>query len=142
MCVDYRDLNRANPKDNFPLSHIDTLIDNTMTNMFFPFMDGFLDYNQVKMAEEDSQNSIHHSLGNLRLRCHAIRLRDARATYQRPMVTLFHDMMHKEIEVYVDDMIAKSRTPRDHLIDLRKLFKCLVKYRLRLNPNKCIFGAS
>ena len=58
------------------------------------------------------------------------------------MVTLFHDMMHKVIKVYVDDMIAKSHTPRDYLIDLRKLFKCLIKYRLRLNPNKCIFGAS
>ena len=69
-------------------------------------------------------------------------LKNAGVTYQQAMVTLFHDMMHKEIEVYVDDMIAKSRTPRDHLIDLRKLFKCLVKYRLRLNPNKCIFGAS
>ena len=51
-------------------------------------------------------------------------------------------MLHKEINVYVDDMIAKSRTPRDHLIDLRKLFKRLVKYRLRLNPNKYVFGAS
>jgi len=58
------------------------------------------------------------------------------------MVNLFHDMMHKEIKVYVDNMIAKSHTPRDHLIDLRKLFKCLVKYKLRLNPNKCVFGAS
>ena len=58
------------------------------------------------------------------------------------MVTLFHDMMHKEIEVYVDDMIAKSHTPRDHLVDSIKLFKCLIKYRLRLNPNKCVFEAS
>ena len=58
------------------------------------------------------------------------------------MVTLFHDMMHKEIEVYVDDMIAKSRTARYHLVDLRKRFKHIVKYRLRLNPNKCVFGAS
>ena len=58
------------------------------------------------------------------------------------MVTLFHDMMHREIKVYVDDMIAKSRTARDHLVDLRKLFKRLIKYRLRLNPNKCIFVAS
>ena len=57
------------------------------------------------------------------------------------MVTLFHDMMHKEIVVYVDDMIAKSHTTRDHLVDLRNLFKHLIKYRLRLNPNKCIFGA-
>ena len=58
------------------------------------------------------------------------------------MVTLFHDMMHKEIEVYVDNLIAKSHTPRDHLRDLRKLFKRLFKYRLRLNPNKCVFKAS
>ena len=69
-------------------------------------------------------------------------LKNASATYQRAMVTLFHAMMHKEIEVYVDDIIAKSRTSRDHLKDLRKLFKCLIKYRLRLNPNKCVFGAS
>ena len=58
------------------------------------------------------------------------------------MVTLFHDIMHKEIKVYVDDMIDKSRTARDHLVDLRKLFKHLIKYRLRLNPKKCVFGAS
>ena len=69
-------------------------------------------------------------------------LKNAGATYQRSMVTLFHDIMHKEIDVYVDNMIAKSHTPRDHLIVLRKLFKCLVKYRLRLNPNKCVFRAS
>ena len=69
-------------------------------------------------------------------------LKNADATYQWAMVTLFHDMMHKEIEVYVDDMIAKTHTTRDHLVDLRKLFKCLIKYRLRLNPNKCVFGAS
>ena len=69
-------------------------------------------------------------------------LKNDGVTYQRAMVTLFHGMMHKEIAVYEDDMIAKSRTPRDHLIDLRKLFKHLVKYKLRLNCNKCVFGAS
>ena len=69
-------------------------------------------------------------------------LKNASAAYQQAMVTLFHNMMHKEIEVYMDDMIAKSRTHRDHLIDLRKLFKRLVKYRLRLNPNKCVFEAN
>ena len=53
MCIDYRDLNQANPKDNFPLPHIDTLIDNTVTNMFFLFMNEFSSYNQIKMAEED-----------------------------------------------------------------------------------------
>ena len=69
-------------------------------------------------------------------------LKNVSATFQRAMVTLFHDMMHKEIKVYMDDMIAKSHTLRDHLIDLRKLFKRLVNYRLRLNLNKCIFRAN
>ena len=58
MCVDYRDLNRASPKDNFPLPHIDTLIDNTVTNMFFFFMDGFSSYNQIKMVEEDKAKTV------------------------------------------------------------------------------------
>ena len=53
MCVDYRDLNRANSKDNFPLPHIDTLINNIVTNIFFSSMDGFSGYNQIKMAKED-----------------------------------------------------------------------------------------
>ncbi|KAA3479531.1 RNA-directed DNA polymerase (Reverse transcriptase), Ribonuclease H [Gossypium australe] len=57
------------------------------------------------------------------------------------MVTLFHDMMHKEIEVYVDDMIAKSRTKKGHVQVLRKLFLRLRKFQLKLNPAKCTFGA-
>ncbi|KAK8586273.1 hypothetical protein V6N13_082086 [Hibiscus sabdariffa] len=55
------------------------------------------------------------------------------------MVTLFHDMTHKEIEVYVDDMIAKSQMEEEHLQNLRKLFLRLKKYKLRLNPAKCTF---
>jgi hypothetical protein len=49
-------------------------------------------------------------------------LKNAGATYQHAMVSLFHDMIHEEIEVYVDDMIAKFRTKEDHLVSLRKLF--------------------
>ena len=53
MCVDYRDLNRASPKDNFSLPHIDVLVDNIVQHKVFSFMDGFSGYNQVKMAHED-----------------------------------------------------------------------------------------
>ncbi|GAU31738.1 hypothetical protein TSUD_146250 [Trifolium subterraneum] len=67
-------------------------------------------------------------------------LTNAGATYQRGMTTLFHDMMHKEIEVYVDDMIVKSGTEEEHVEYLLKMFQRLRKYRLRLNPNKCTFG--
>ena len=56
------------------------------------------------------------------------------------MVALFHDMIHHEIEVYVEDMIAKYQTEEEHLDHLQKLFERLKKYKLRLNPNKCTFG--
>uniref|UniRef100_A0A2N9J4D2 Uncharacterized protein n=1 Tax=Fagus sylvatica TaxID=28930 RepID=A0A2N9J4D2_FAGSY len=136
MCVDYRDLNRANPKDNFPLPHIDTLVDNTTTNAVFSFMDGFSGYNQIKMAEEDkSKTAFVTHWGTFVYDVMPFGLKNAGATYQRAMVTLFHNMIHHEIEVYMDDMIAKSRTTQDHLIDLRKLFQRLKKYQLRLNPN-------
>uniref|UniRef100_A0A2N9GNK9 Reverse transcriptase domain-containing protein n=1 Tax=Fagus sylvatica TaxID=28930 RepID=A0A2N9GNK9_FAGSY len=143
MCVDYRDLNRASPKDNFPLPHIDTLVDNTATNAVFSFMDGFSGYNQIKMAEEDkSKTAFVTHWGTFMYDVMPFSLKNAGATYQRAMVTLFHDMIHHEIEVYVDDMIAKSRTTQDHLIDLCKLFQRLKKYQLRLNPNKCAFGVT
>ena len=67
-------------------------------------------------------------------------LKNAGATYQRAMVTLFHDMIHKEVAVYVDDMISKSHTEEDHITHLQKLFEHLQKFRLRLNLNKCTFG--
>ncbi|PKI67527.1 hypothetical protein CRG98_012111 [Punica granatum] len=67
-------------------------------------------------------------------------LENTGATYQRAMVTLFHDMMRKQTDVYVDDMIAKSKKGEDHLVNLKLLFDRLKKYKLRLNSAKCTFG--
>ena len=67
-CVDYRDLNKASPKDDFPLPHIDVLVDNTAQHSFFSFMDGFSGYNQIKMTPDDiEKNHIHHSMGHFLL---------------------------------------------------------------------------
>ncbi|RDY03270.1 Retrovirus-related Pol polyprotein from transposon 17.6, partial [Mucuna pruriens] len=141
MCVDYRDLNRASPKDNFPLPHIDVLVDNTTQHAFFSFMDRFSGYNQIMMLPEDKKKTTFIALwGTFCYKVMPFGLKNARATYQRAMVTLFHDMMHKEIEVYVDDMIAKSKMLEQHIEDLRKLFLRLRKYKLWLNPAKCTFG--
>ena len=141
MCVDYRDLNRSSPKDDFPLPHIDVLVDNTAHAKVFSFMDGFSGYNQIKMAPEDMEKTAFITpWGTFCYKVMPFGLKNAGATYQRAMVTLFHDMIHKEIEVYVDDMIAKSQTEEEHLVNLQKLFERLRKFQLRLNPNKCTFG--
>ena len=141
MCVDYRDLNRASPKDDFPLPHIYTLVDNTATSSLYSFMDEFSEYNQIKMAPEDIEKTTFITLwGTFSYIVMSFGLKNAGTTYQRAMVTLFHDMMHKEIEVYVDDMIAKSASEEEHLFNLKKLFERLRKYKLGLNPTKCTFG--
>ena len=109
MCIDYRDLNKASPKDDFPLLHIDVLVDNTAGHKMLSFMDGFSGYNQNKMAEEDMEKtSFITPWGVFCYRVMPFGLKNAGATYQRAMMTLFHNLMHQEVEVYVDDMIAKS----------------------------------
>ncbi|KAG8473516.1 hypothetical protein CXB51_035657 [Gossypium anomalum] len=132
MCVDYRDLNKASPKDNFSLPHIDTLVDNTAGYSLFSFMDGFSRYNQIKMHSEDMEKTTFVTMwGTLCYKVMPFGLKNAGATYQRAM----------EIEVYVDDMIAKSRTENEHVQVLRKLFLRLRKFQLKLNPAKCTFRA-
>ena len=95
------------------------------------------------MAPKDMEKTIFLTMwGTFCYKVMPFGLKNAGATYQRAMATLFHDMMHKEIEVYVDDMIAKSQGEDDHVINLRKLFERLRKFQLKLNPVKCTFGAT
>ena len=66
-------------------------------------------------------------------------LKNTGSTYMRDTTTIFHDMIDEEIEVYVDDVIIKSRESSDHLTHLKKFFDCLCRYNLKLNPTKCVF---
>jgi len=69
-------------------------------------------------------------------------LKNAVATYQRMATALLHDMMYNEVEVYVDDMIVKSKDREGHIANLKKFFERIKKNRLRLNPQKCTFGVT
>uniref|UniRef100_A0A2N9FIR5 RNase H type-1 domain-containing protein n=1 Tax=Fagus sylvatica TaxID=28930 RepID=A0A2N9FIR5_FAGSY len=143
MCVDFRDLNKASPKDDFPLPHIDVLVDNTARHAMLSFMDGFSGYNQIKMAPEDMEKtSFITPWGTYCYKVMPFGLKNAGATYQRAATTLLHDMIHKEVEVYVDDMIVKSKERQGHTTSLRKFFERIRHYKLRLNPKKCMFGVT
>ncbi|PKI48751.1 hypothetical protein CRG98_030852, partial [Punica granatum] len=88
VCVDYRDLNKASPKDNFPLPHIDVLVDNTVRHTQFSFMDGFSGYNQIRMAEEDKIKTTFSTMwGTFYYQVMPFGLKNAGATYQRAMCT-------------------------------------------------------
>ncbi|RDX90448.1 hypothetical protein CR513_27688, partial [Mucuna pruriens] len=85
MCVDYKDLNWASPKDNFPLPHIDILVDNTTQHAFYSFMDSFSRYNQIQMVVEDREKTTFITTrGTFCYKVIPFKLKNAGATYQRP----------------------------------------------------------
>ena len=105
-----------------------------------PFMDGFSGYNQIKMAPKDMAKTTFTTEWGIY--CYTMRpfsLKNARAIYQRMATVLLYDMMHYEVEVYVDDMIVRSKDRESHIVNLRKFFERIKEYRLRLNPQKCTF---
>ncbi|WJZ87460.1 hypothetical protein VitviT2T_006837 [Vitis vinifera] len=143
VCVDFQDLNKASPKDDFPLPHIDMLVDSTTGHSMFSFMDGFFRYNQILMALENMMTtSFITEWDTYCYRVMLFGLKNAGATYQRASTTLFHDMMHRDVEVYVDDMIVKSRDRANHLAALERFFERIRQFKLRLNPKKCTFGVT
>ena len=140
MCVDFRDLNNASPKDDFLLPHIDILVDNTAGHVLLSIMDGFLGYNQIKMDLEDmKKTSFIIPWGTYCYKVMPLGLKNPSATYQCATTTLLHDLIHKEVEVYVDDMIIKSKDREGHISALRKFFERIRFYKLQLSSKKCAF---
>ena len=125
---------------NFRLPYIDILVDNIASSALMSFMDGFSRYNQIKIATKDmTKTTFTLEWGIYYYTVMPFRLKNAGSTYQRMATALLHDIMHNVVEVYVDDMIVKSKDSRGHIINLRKFFERIKKYRLRLNPQKCTF---
>ena len=124
---------------DFPLPYIDFLVDNTSGSALMSLMDGFSRYNQIKMVPEDmTKTTFTTELGTMM----PFGLKNVGATYQRMAIALLRNMMHIKVEVYVDDMIVKSRDREGHIINLRKFLERIKEYKLRLNPQKCTVGVT
>ena len=141
--VDFKNLNKVCPKDEFPLPNMDLLMDSVAGSIMFSFMNGFSGYNQIKMAPKDAEKTTFRTpMGNLYYIVMPFRLKNASATYQQAMMAIFHDMMHQELEDYVDDIVVKSKRKSEHFYVLRKVFERCRAFKLRMNPFKCAFGVS
>ncbi|XP_075670033.1 uncharacterized protein LOC142639781 [Castanea sativa] len=142
-CVDFRNLNKACPKNEFPLPNINLLVDSAAGSSMFSFMDRYSGYNQIRMATKDAEKTAFRTpIGNFYYTVMPFVLKNAGATYQRTMTSIFHYIMHKEMEDYVDDIVVKSKTRTGHLQVLEQVFERYRKYKLRMNPMKCAFGVS
>ncbi|KAL2239143.1 UNVERIFIED_CONTAM: Retrovirus-related Pol polyprotein from transposon, partial [Sesamum indicum] len=143
MCVDFTDLNKACPKDPYPLPRIDVMVDSTAGYEMFSMMDAYQGYHQIHMAEEDKdKTSFITEKGIFCYNMMPFGLKNAGATYQRLVNKMFGDLLGKTMEVYVDDMLVKSKRSQDHLADLAQAFAIMKAYGMKLNPDKCTFGDS
>nr|XP_025632476.1 uncharacterized protein LOC112727076 [Arachis hypogaea] len=141
MCVDYSNLNKACPKDSFPLPNIDTLVDVASGYRYLSFMDAYSGYNQIPMHQPDKEKTACIMPGEIY--CYKVMpfgLKNAGATYQRLMNKIFYDLISKTVEVYVDDILVKTIEADDLIGDLETVFAALRRYDMRLNPLKCAFA--
>ena len=143
MCINFTDLNQACLKDSFPLPRIDQLVDSTTRHKLLTFMDAFSGYNQIQMAEEDQEKTTFvTNQGLYYYKVMPFELKNTGATYQRLVNQMFEKQIARNVEVYVDDMLVKSKEEEDHLDDLKETFNTLRQYSMKLNPSKCAFGVS
>ena len=106
-------------------------------------MDIFFGYNQIKIAPEDQEKTTYTCpWGTFYWNVMPFGLKNVGATYQRVVTKIFHDMMHKTMEDYVDDTFLKSVKHNTHLQDLGHILDHMEKFSLRLNPKKCAFGVT
>jgi hypothetical protein len=139
VCTDFRDLNKACPKDNFPTPFIDQIIDECVGCEAFSFMDGFSGYNQIQIKPKDQHKmTFICPWGRFAYRKMPFGLKNDGATFQWAMSFSFHDIKHI-VEAYLDDLASLSRKRMDHPTHLRLIFERCRYFWIHLNPNKCSF---
>ena len=143
VCVDYTDLNDTCPKDNFPLPRIDQIVDSSAGHYMLYFLDAFSGYHQIPMHPPDAEKTSFITPHGLF--CYNVMpfgLKNAGTTYQRLVKKMFRPLLGSTMEVYIYDMLVKSKQRLDHAVHLQQAFDLLRKFGMKLNPSKCAFGVS
>jgi hypothetical protein len=141
LCIDFRNLNLACIKDNYPLPNMETLLQRVTGSKIMSMLDGFSGYNQVLVRKEDQNKTTFTTpWGTFEYLRMPFGLLNAGATFQRAMDFAFHELMGKIIEIYQDDLTVFSKERDDHISHLRQVFERCRKYGISLNPAKSILG--
>jgi hypothetical protein len=141
MCIDYTDLNKNCPKDLFPLPRIDQVVDSTAGSVLLCFLDCYSGYHQIALHPDDEDKTAFITPHGIY--CYKVMtfgLKNAGATYQKAIQKCLKTQIGKNVEAYVDDVVAKT-TEEDKLIaDLIETFANIREFQWKLNPTKCVFG--
>nr|CAH68036.1 OSIGBa0139N19-OSIGBa0137L10.5 [Oryza sativa] len=141
MCIDYTDLNKACPKDPYPLPRIDQIVDSTAGCDLLCFLDAYSGYHQIRMAREDEEKTAFITpIGTYCYTTMPFGLKNAGPTFQRTTRISLGSQIGRNVEAYVDDLVVKTRDRETLLSDLAETFESLRSTRIKLNPDKCVFG--
>ena len=136
VCVDFGDLNATTPKDMYVMPIADMLVDSNANNELLSFMDGFSGYNQILIVVDDIFKTAFRcpgSLGTFEWLVMPFGVKNAGATYKRATNSIFHDMLGHHMEIYIDDIMVKSKKAIEHVNHLRKSFERMRLHQLKLN---------
>jgi hypothetical protein len=145
ICMDFRNLNRATPKDEYSMLVADLLVDSASGNKVITFLDGNVGYNQIFMVKEDVSKTAFRCPGFIGLFEWVVMtfgLKNVSATYQSARNLIFHDLLRVLMEVYVNDVVVKWVGFEEHMTDLKLSLERMKKYGLQMNPLKCTFGVT
>nr|ABA95369.1 retrotransposon protein, putative, Ty3-gypsy subclass [Oryza sativa Japonica Group] len=141
MCVDYTDLNKSCPKDQFGLPCIDQVVDSTAGCELLSFLDCYSGYHQIRLKDSDClKTSFITPFGAYCYITMSFGLKNVGATYQRMIQRCFSTQISRNVEAYVDDVVVKTKQKDDLIEDLEETFAIIRAFRMKLNPEKCIFG--
>jgi hypothetical protein len=143
MCIDYTSLNKACPKDPYPLPHIDQIVDTTSECDLLSFLGAYSGFHQIQMYREDRKHTAFVTVDGLY--CYVVMpygLKNALPTFVRAMSKTFGDFIRDKVEVYVNNIVVKTKRGSTLVEDLTLVFDKLRATRTKLNLDKCVFGVS
>ena len=139
--MNFTDLNKGYPKDPFLMPQINQLMDAMMGHPQMSFLDAFQEYHQIPLALDNQEKIVFVTpIGNYHYKVMPFGLKNTGFTYQQMMTKMFESKLGRSIEVYIDDMVVKSKMVSEHVGDLTNIFGILRKHKLRLNASKHSFG--
>nr|GEV27615.1 reverse transcriptase domain-containing protein [Tanacetum cinerariifolium] len=140
VCINYHKLNEATPKDHFPLPFMDQMLERLAGNQYYYFLDGFSGYFQISIDPKDQEKTTFTCpYGTFAYRHMPFGLCNAPSTFQRCMVAIFHDMIEKTMEVFMDDFFVFGNSFQSCLSYLEKMLKRCEDTNLCLNREKSHF---
>jgi hypothetical protein len=141
MCIDFTDLNKACPKDEFSLPRIDSLMDAAATIELIRLLDCYSGYHQIWMKKEDEPNTIFITPSGTYCYLQMPEgLKNAGGSFSRMTAKVLHSQIGRNVLTYVDDIIVKSMKQENHIADLQETFANFRRDGLKLNPEKCVSG--